>query len=113
MSLFMQYYQSVLFTFSQLSLTEKKSWPSFPDLQLIKTSSSRKSTYQTKFNPQIYSKHNWICGCEVKNALFCFPCLLFGGDAAWTKTGVTDLGHLPEKNEKHKNSAKHIRNVSD
>jgi hypothetical protein len=27
--------------------------------------------------------------------------------------GVTDLGHLPEKIEKHKNSAKHIRNVID
>jgi hypothetical protein len=39
--------------------------------------------------------------------------LLFGGDAAWTATGVTDLGHLPEKIEKHKNSAKHIRNVID
>jgi hypothetical protein len=39
--------------------------------------------------------------------------LLFGGDAAWTTTWVTDLGHLPEKIEKHENSAKHIRNVID
>jgi hypothetical protein len=34
----------------------------------------------------------------LKNALFCFPCLLVGGGDAWTKTGVTDLGPLPEKN---------------
>jgi hypothetical protein len=39
--------------------------------------------------------------------------LLFGGDAAWTKTGVTDVGYLPEKIEKYKNPAKHIRNVTD
>jgi hypothetical protein len=39
--------------------------------------------------------------------------LLFGGDATLTKTGVTDLGHLPEKIKKHESSAKHIRNVID
>jgi hypothetical protein len=54
-----------------------------------------------------------MCGCDVKNALFCFPCLLFGGDATWTKTGVTDLGHLPEKTKKHERSVKHTRNVID
>jgi hypothetical protein len=104
-------------TFSQLSLSEKSIVKNHgrpvPDLQLIKTSSSRKSTCQRKFNPEIYSTLDWLRGCDVKNALFCFPCLLFGGDAAWTTTGVTDLGHLPEKIEKHKNSAKHIRNVID
>jgi hypothetical protein len=39
--------------------------------------------------------------------------LLFGGDATWTKTGVMDLRHLPEKIGKHKKTAKHIRNVID
>jgi hypothetical protein len=43
--------------------------------------------------------------------LFCFQCLLFGGDATWTSTGVTDVGHLPEKIKKHEKFAKHIRNV--
>jgi hypothetical protein len=40
--------------------------------------------------------------------LFCF----FGGDATWTKSGVTDLGHLPEKIKKDERSAKH-RNMID
>jgi hypothetical protein len=84
-----------------------------PDLQIVKISSSRKSTYQRKFNPEIYSKHDWLCGCDVKNALFSFPCLLFAGDATWTKTGVTDLGHLPENIKKHERPAKHVRNVID
>jgi hypothetical protein len=69
------------------------------------SSSSRKSTYQRKFNPEMYSKHDWLCGCDVKN-MFCFSCLLNGGDA-WTTAGETDLGHLPEKTEKYKSSEKH------
>jgi hypothetical protein len=39
--------------------------------------------------------------------------LLLGGDATWTKTGVMDLGHLPETIKKHERSAKHIRSVID
>jgi hypothetical protein len=39
--------------------------------------------------------------------------LIFGDDTAWTKTGVTVVGHLPEKIEKHKSFAKHMRNVID
>jgi hypothetical protein len=49
----------------------------------------------------------------VKNALFYFPYSLFGGDAALTKPGVTDLGRLPETIEKHKSSAKRLRNMID
>jgi hypothetical protein len=104
-------------TFSQLCLSEKSDVKNhghpLSDLQIVKTSLSRKSTYQRKFNQEMYSKHDWLCGCDVKNVLFCFPCLLFGGDATWTKTGMTDLGHLPEKIKKHERSAKHIRNVID
>jgi hypothetical protein len=104
-------------TFSQLCLSEKSDVKnhsrSVSDLQIVKTSSSRKSTYQRQFNPEIYSEHDSLCGCDVKNALFCFPCLLFGGDATWTKTGVTNLGHLPEKIKKHERSAEHIINAID
>jgi hypothetical protein len=104
-------------TFSQLCLCEKSDVKyhgrPLPDLQIVKTSSSRASTCQRKFNPEIYSKYDWLCGCDVKNALFCFPCLLFGGGDTWTKTGVTVFGHLPEKIKKHKSSANHTRNVID
>lgn len=46
----------------------------------------------------------------MKQAVFCFPCLCFGGDFSWTKTGVTHLGHLSEKIKKHENSFKHLHN---
>lgn len=55
-----------------------------------------------------------ICGyvdVNKKKSVFCFPCLLFGGDAAWTRSGVTDLGHLPLKSKMHESSQSHLKNV--
>ena len=49
------------------------------------------------FNPELYLKNEWLCGCEIKQALFCFPSLIFGGENRWTKIGVTDLQHLNAK----------------
>lgn len=67
--------------------------------------------FSRKFNSEMYDKHKWLCGCEVKNALFCFPCLLFGTENVWTKTGIRDIQHLPGKIKKHEYSACHMRNV--
>jgi hypothetical protein len=37
---------------------------------------------------------------------------VFGGDATWTETCVTDFGHLPvNKTLINENCAKHVRNV--
>jgi hypothetical protein len=38
-----------------------------------------------------------ICGCEIKNCVFCFTCILYGGDLHWTNSGINDLVHLSEK----------------
>ena len=38
---------------------------------------------------------------------------MFGGDLSWTKNGITDLRHLPQKIMKHEQSAKHMNNVID
>ena len=64
-----------------------------------------------KFNIDTYNRNEWICGCEITNSLFCFPCLLFGisdAERAWTKTGVTDLAHLSQKIKKHEVSKSHM-----
>ncbi|KAE9536827.1 hypothetical protein AGLY_006889 [Aphis glycines] len=58
------------------------------------------------------NSNKWLCGCEIKQALFCLPCLIFGGETAWTKIGVTDLQHLNAKIDKHENSFKHIHNAT-
>lgn len=51
------------------------------------------------------------CGCEVRNSLFCFPCLLFSGETSWSKTGVRDLGHMKEYIRRHSKNKKHMSNV--
>jgi len=50
---------------------------------------------------KIYAKRKGLSGSAVRNALICFPCLLFGDDISCTKIGVTDLKHLGVKLEKN------------
>lgn len=75
-----------------------------PNLNLHQQTKSR----CRKFNPEIYYKNKWICGCEEKNAFFCFACVLFGGDVSWCKTGITDIGHIWSKMKVHESSKRHI-----
>lgn len=62
-----------------------------------------------KFNTEFYRKTDWLCGCEVRNKLFCFPCLLCARNRneAWVKEGVSDLAHLAKKIEKHESAVSH------
>ncbi|XP_063917578.1 zinc finger MYM-type protein 1-like [Zophobas morio] len=64
----------------------------------------------------MYQSEWWLCGCNAKNALFCFVCTLMNNgevDKAWTETGITDLKHLGEKVKKHRSSKKQLNlNVS-
>lgn len=108
-----KYLQNI--NFSQLTLNEKteikaRGRPT-PVLSIQQNSTSRNKEYTRQFNISVYQKCEWLCGCDEANALFCFPCLLFGGDSAWTKSGVTDLRHLPQKIVKHEQSAKHMNNM--
>ncbi|XP_069936675.1 zinc finger MYM-type protein 1-like [Cherax quadricarinatus] len=110
-----KYLQSI--NFSQLILSEKvkikEKGRHTPVLSILQKSTSRSKEYTRQFCVSVYQKSEWLCGCDKKNALFCFPCLLFGGDSSWTKIGVTDLRHLPQKVMKHEQSSKHINNVID
>jgi hypothetical protein len=103
--------------FLQLTLTEKTEIKNLgretPDLVISQSSSSRKQTYVRKFNPAIYVKHKWLIGCAERNAVFCFLCLLFGGDTSWTEIRVTYLKHIGEKVKSREDSAKHLKNVID
>ncbi|VVC30074.1 Ribonuclease H-like domain,HAT, C-terminal dimerisation domain,Domain of unknown function DUF4371 [Cinara cedri] len=77
---------------------------------LIQESKKGNKIYRRRFNPELFQKYKWLCGCETNVKLFCFPCVCFGGDWSWSKTGVTDLIHLLSKINKHENSFKHIQN---
>ena len=62
-----------------------------PNLTLNQEVKGKAHTYRRTFNSDWYKKHKWLTGCDVKMALFCFPCLLFEGDSQWTRTGSTKL----------------------
>uniref|UniRef100_H3ARG5 DUF4371 domain-containing protein n=1 Tax=Latimeria chalumnae TaxID=7897 RepID=H3ARG5_LATCH len=56
--------------------------------------------YTRKFTTALYEKKKWLCGSASRKSLLCFPCLLFGGEVAWTQIGVNDLKHLSEKKKR-------------
>ena len=110
-----QYLKSV--TFSQLTRDEKLSIKQMgrpmPNLVITKEYKSRGKIFKRQFNSSVY-KHDWICGCEETNNLFCFPCLLFSkSKTCWTTTGVDDLTHLSMKIQRHGDSKDHLNHVID
>lgn len=85
-----------------------------PDLDISQSTTSQKRVFKRVFNRNVYDKNEWLCGCEVRNAFFCFPCLLFSSvEDAWTKGGVKDLGHLSQKVKKHESSKQHLSSQLD
>jgi hypothetical protein len=56
-------------------------------------------------------KKAWLTVSEEKQSIFCFYCLLFGGEGLWTTVGCRDLKHLSERIKKHEESAHHLENV--
>ncbi|CAH1103534.1 unnamed protein product [Psylliodes chrysocephalus] len=82
-----------------------------PDLKIEKQSGNGKKSRCRKFNKTIYDKNNWLCGCEETNKLFCFVCVLFGGDETWSKKGTDDLVHIWDKMKSHEKSKVHMNNV--
>ena len=105
--------------FLQLTLAEKLQIKAkgrhCPDL-VVKSGNvgtSNGKHYTRKFNSKIYEKHQWLTGCLETNALYCFPCLLFGGESTWTKVGMKDLNHLQRNIKAHENSERHANNAID
>ena len=74
---------------------------------------SKGKHYTEKFNSKIYEKHQWLTGCLETNALYCFPCLLFGGESTWTKVGIKNLNHLQRNIKAHENSERHANKAVD
>ena len=66
--------------------------------------------FNRSFKAEYYEKTNWLCGCDKRNSLFCFPRLLFGGNP-WTKFGMKDINHLAEKIRNHQATSIHIKNA--
>jgi hypothetical protein len=99
----------VQYTYAEKIDLKRRGRP-LPDIVIEAGGISRGRAFKRHFNKEVYTRNDWICGCNKKNALFCFPCLLFGGDKAWTHVGVIDLVHLGAKIKTHENSKKHLYN---
>ncbi|XP_077426473.1 uncharacterized protein LOC144054927 isoform X2 [Vanacampus margaritifer] len=62
------------------------------------------------FKKDWFEKKKWLTASTTKSALFCFPCLLFGGlDSVWASIGFKDIKHLSERTAKHESSSSHLR----
>ncbi|XP_061560982.1 zinc finger MYM-type protein 1-like [Phycodurus eques] len=62
------------------------------------------------FQAEWYNRKDWLCGCPIRNRLFCFPCLLFSTcENVWTKIGYCDMKNLPRSLTKHERSTSHIQ----
>ena len=63
------------------------------------------------FNPAMYSKYEWLCGCSHKVCLFCWPCALFSVDPrqiVLAFDGVSDLNNLNNILTRHCVTKQHI-----
>ncbi|KAK0152292.1 Zinc finger MYM-type protein 1 [Merluccius polli] len=91
----------------------KELGPDCPDLKISQQTTDRGRTYTRSFSSKLYGKWNWLAGCTVGNAFFCFPCVLFqspGTEMLWTTTGMKDLKYFTEKAKKHECSRSHLDN---
>ncbi|KAJ8945854.1 hypothetical protein NQ318_002691 [Aromia moschata] len=59
-----------------------------PDLIISKTDVGKSRNYSRNFNSSFYDRFKWLCGYPKRNKLFCFICLVMGGNrSAWTQEG--------------------------
>lgn len=84
----------------------KKLGPHQPN---VKINQSHK-TQTRNFNIDWYRRKPWLTASESRTSLYCFYCLLFGGEYPWTRDGVRDLKHLSERVKTHETSPNHIGN---
>ncbi|XP_032067022.1 zinc finger MYM-type protein 1-like isoform X3 [Thamnophis elegans] len=106
----MEDYISKLKNFSKLDFQSKeeviiKGRPT-PELKgLLQRHNQNTRSFQTEW----YTRKDWLCGCSVRNRLFCFPCLLFSTcDSVWTQMGYCDLKNLQRSLIKHEQLTTHI-----
>lgn len=61
------------------------------------------------FKVDMYDEIPWLTGCEKRQSLFCWPCLLFEKSGIWTSTGVSDILFLYEGASEHQKTRTHAK----
>lgn len=84
-----------------------------PLLALKEIAKSRGKQYTRSFNVDSYEQWEWLAGSPTKDALFCYPCLIFKAPGpnnnSWT-SGFKYISRLKEKCDKHDSSKSHVAN---
>jgi hypothetical protein len=63
------------------------------------------------FKSEWFTKKTWLTASVSLKRLFCFPCLIFGGETVWAQSGYSDLKHLSERLTSHETSSSHMKNA--
>ena len=76
---------------------------------LSKQCGNRKRSFCSRWSQQF----DWLTVSIAKEQLFCFYCLLFGGDSdlTWSKTGFTDLQHFVARAKRHESTTGHLNSA--
>jgi hypothetical protein len=83
-----------------------------PDITVKKEGVSRGKSYvRTLKSSILYKEHKWVCGCEKTASFFCFPCLLYGGNDAWSKRGVSNPQKISLLLCDHEKNKLHVENM--
>lgn len=57
-----------------------------------------------------YNKYLWLTGSVKTRKLYCFYCIIFGGDADWSEEGIGTIKNIDSRAQRHQTSKIHIRN---
>ncbi|KAJ8962818.1 hypothetical protein NQ318_001218, partial [Aromia moschata] len=86
-----------------------------PILELIisKTDVGKSRNYSRNCNISVYDRFKWLCGCPKRNKLFCFICLVMGGNqSAWIQEGCVLKGVRQQLDSAYReNIRRHNENV--
>lgn len=63
----------------------------------------------TTFDVSIYDRIEWMTACDIRQSLFCWPCLLFSSETTpWNDGGILESSHLPYIIRFHEKKYSHI-----
>ena len=84
-----------------------KPTPDVTNLQQVCSQASRTTT--RTFSPSKFEEISWLTGCNERNKLFCWPCLLFNTQTIiWNKQSFSNLSHLSVAIKRHEISKNHL-----
>ncbi|XP_014285288.1 uncharacterized protein [Halyomorpha halys] len=63
------------------------------------------------FQLRWYEKYQWMTGSVKTRKLYCYYCIIFGGEADWSEEGIGTIKNIDSRAQRHQTSKIHIRNT--